>query len=315
MSFAWAHGLHALAIALLALLLGDAFEADAATIVGGGLGYLLTAAMALTSFDRTARWLGPRRWKLLHRAGFHWLWFIFALNWTGAAVAESLFYLPFAALTWAAAGLRLAALRARAQPRADRPAGLRAQVRGAGVRPTLSRSLPPWKGCHRDPALFALAAWIGAPCGRCAARGLARGGASRKNTSLRPRGRTGAAAALVSLVYCPLKLFYAASGITLGSGSYLWTWGDQDAAMAVVNTAVGGDYVVTPEVLMGSADLRFTGQPKAPVISAVSAAPPPSATDYSAIAEGARSARASRDRGVRRSRAARAATAAPPPRP
>ena len=112
-SFAWAHGLHALAIALLALLLGDAFEADAATIVGGGLGYLLTAGMALTSFDRTARWLGPRRWALLHRAGLHWLWFIFALNWTGAAVAESLFYLPFAALTWAAAGLRLAALRAR----------------------------------------------------------------------------------------------------------------------------------------------------------------------------------------------------------
>ena len=112
-SFAWAHGLHALAIALLALLLGDAFEAEAATIVGGGLGYLLTAGMALTSFDRTARWLGPRRWALLHRAGLHWLWFIFALNWTGAAIATSLIYLPFAALTWAAAGLRLAALRAR----------------------------------------------------------------------------------------------------------------------------------------------------------------------------------------------------------
>jgi hypothetical protein len=112
-SFAWAHGLHALAIALLALLLGDAFEAETATIVGGGLGYLLTAGMALTSFDRTARWLGPRRWALLHRAGLHWLWFIFALNWTGAAVTESLFYLPFALLTWAAAGLRLAALRAR----------------------------------------------------------------------------------------------------------------------------------------------------------------------------------------------------------
>ena len=112
-SFAWAHGLHALAIALLALLLGDAFEANAVTVVGGGLGYLLVAGMALTSFDRTARWLGPQRWALLHRAGLHWLWFIFALNWTGAAIATSLIYLPFAALTWAAAGLRLAAIRAR----------------------------------------------------------------------------------------------------------------------------------------------------------------------------------------------------------
>src|SRR5262249_9097829 len=46
-SFAWAHGLHALAIALLVLLLGDAFETNLATLVGGGLGYLLTAGMAL----------------------------------------------------------------------------------------------------------------------------------------------------------------------------------------------------------------------------------------------------------------------------
>jgi hypothetical protein len=43
----------------------------------------------------------------------HWLWFIFAHNWTGAVVATSLIYLPFAALTWGAAGLRLAAIRAR----------------------------------------------------------------------------------------------------------------------------------------------------------------------------------------------------------
>jgi hypothetical protein len=111
--FAWAHGLHALAIGLLAARIGDAFEADATTIVGGGAGYLLVAGMALTSFDRTARWLGPRRWELLHRAGLHWLWFIFALNWTISTVETSLFYLPFAALTWAAAGLRLAAMRAR----------------------------------------------------------------------------------------------------------------------------------------------------------------------------------------------------------
>jgi hypothetical protein len=30
--------------------------------------------------------------------------------------------------------------------------------------------------------------------------------------------------------------------------------------MAVVDTSVGGDYVITPEMLGGSADLRFTGQ-------------------------------------------------------
>src|SRR5262249_30803333 len=99
---------HAPAGAPLVLLLGDAFETTLATVVGGGLGYLLTAGMALSSFDRTARWLGPRRWGALHRAGLHWLWFIFALNWTGAAVAKSPLYLPFAAATWVAAGLPLA---------------------------------------------------------------------------------------------------------------------------------------------------------------------------------------------------------------
>ena len=36
------------------------------TYLGGGLGYILIAAMAATSFDRSARWLGARRWRLLH---------------------------------------------------------------------------------------------------------------------------------------------------------------------------------------------------------------------------------------------------------
>jgi hypothetical protein len=64
---------------------------------------------------------------------------------------------------------------------------------------------------------------------------------------------------LISLFYGPLKLAYAISGLTLGGGSFLWTWGDQAAAMAVVNTAVGGDYVITPDHLGGAADIRFTG--------------------------------------------------------
>jgi sulfoxide reductase heme-binding subunit YedZ len=111
-SFAWAHGLHGLAIVLLAQLLGDSFAVDPATRLGGGLAYLLIAAMTLTSFDRTARWLGSRRWGLLHRAGLHWLWFIFALNWT-ASVSVSLAYLPLALITWGLLALRLAAVRAR----------------------------------------------------------------------------------------------------------------------------------------------------------------------------------------------------------
>ncbi len=109
-AFAWAHGLHALAITCLATLLGAGFRADAATLVGGGLGYALLAAMVATSFDGSARRLGPRRWALLHRTGIHWLWVVFAISWTGR-VAEGPGYALPAALVWGAAALRLAAQR------------------------------------------------------------------------------------------------------------------------------------------------------------------------------------------------------------
>ena len=77
--------------------------------------------------------------------------------------------------------------------------------------------------------------------------------------SLLREGGLGAASALVSLFYGPLKITYAASGMLLGIGSFLWTWGDQDAAMAMVQTSLGGDYVITPEHLRGIEDIRFTG--------------------------------------------------------
>jgi hypothetical protein len=120
-SFAWAHGLHALAIAMLVVLLGDAFEASAVTLVFGSFAYLLLAGMVLTSFDRTARWLGPHRWALLHRTGLHTLWVVFAVTWTLSA-ASSPVYLPFAALAWSAAALRFAALRPRRAAPASAPA-------------------------------------------------------------------------------------------------------------------------------------------------------------------------------------------------
>jgi hypothetical protein len=103
---------------------------------------------------------------------------------------------------------------------------------------------------RRGSALFAVAALLsGSPAS-----------AQVDDPSLFRDGGLGVASALLSLVYCPFKLLYAASGIALGSGSFLWTWGDRDAAMAVVNTSVGGDYVITKEMLGGSAEIRFTGE-------------------------------------------------------
>lgn len=123
-TFAWAHGLHALAIGLLALLLGDAFRVPLPILAVGGAAYALLAAMVATSSDRAVRALGPRRWKALHRTGIHLLWLVFAFDWTANAAASAA-YLPLAALVWGAAALRLGALRAR------RPASAPAAATGS----------------------------------------------------------------------------------------------------------------------------------------------------------------------------------------
>jgi methionine sulfoxide reductase heme-binding subunit len=123
-SFGIAHFIHLFDIALLALLLGDGFEISPVTVFGGGLAYLLLALMMITSFDTTARWLGPPYWKWLHRAGLYWLWFIFMQSYTGRAF-QSPAYIPVASLLWGALALRIAAWRAR-RPSAAAPAPARA---------------------------------------------------------------------------------------------------------------------------------------------------------------------------------------------
>ena len=122
LSFAVAHLLHLDAIWLLSLLLGDAFRVDPITGIFGGIAYALIGAMALTSSDRAVAWLGPRRWNALHRLGIHWIWGVFAFDWT-LSCFESLAYLPLAALSYGALGLRLAARRARARAGSPVPAG------------------------------------------------------------------------------------------------------------------------------------------------------------------------------------------------
>ncbi len=115
LSFAVSHALHALAIIGLGLVLGDAFEVDAVTVVFGGGAYVMIALMAATSSDRAYAWLGRRRWHLLHRVGVYWIWILFANSYTARAVmavargSESLAYLPVALFIWALLGLRIAA--------------------------------------------------------------------------------------------------------------------------------------------------------------------------------------------------------------
>ncbi len=119
--FGIAMALHLDAILLLGLLLGDAFQAPLTTWLFGGLAYLFIAAMTLTSFDRTAAWLGPDRWKTLHTVGLHYVSIVFVVQWLGLTTT-SLAYLPLLLAMLGAMAIRLAARRARAASRGSAPA-------------------------------------------------------------------------------------------------------------------------------------------------------------------------------------------------
>lgn len=113
-SFAVSHTFHVLAITALAVHSSgrsiqdrDMFELSA-----GALGYAFIYAMAITSFDRTARWLGPERWRILHRVGLYYIWAIFMVSYGGRALFSAS-YRPVAAALIAALLLRVMAGRAR----------------------------------------------------------------------------------------------------------------------------------------------------------------------------------------------------------
>lgn len=120
-SFGIAMALHLDAIWLLDLLLGDAFQADLLTVLFGGLAYVFIAAMTFTSFDRTAAWLGPDRWKILHTVGLHYVSIVFVVQWLGKTTVSWL-YLPLLLAMLGAMAIRFAARRARASARNSTPA-------------------------------------------------------------------------------------------------------------------------------------------------------------------------------------------------
>jgi DMSO/TMAO reductase YedYZ heme-binding membrane subunit len=109
-SFAVSHALHAAFLVWFALGWPDSFRdtVAASTLAFGSLGYVFVAAMTATSFDRSAAWLGRRRWKLLHGTGAWVLWGIFFATFVPAALRLPS-RIPFALALLAALGLRIAA--------------------------------------------------------------------------------------------------------------------------------------------------------------------------------------------------------------
>ncbi len=78
---------------------------DATTLVGGGLAYLFTAAMAFTSNDASVRALGRKGWRRLHLVGSWYIWIVFAQSYLPRAARDP-DYLPAALLVLAIPALR-----------------------------------------------------------------------------------------------------------------------------------------------------------------------------------------------------------------
>jgi len=118
-SFAVSHLIHLIAILSLASIDQALFWklTNINTIVLAGTAYLFIAAMAATSFDRTAAWLGARKWRLLHLLGGWYIWISFAVA-VGKRVPLERFYWPMAALVLASGIVRLVAMWRRNRRRA-----------------------------------------------------------------------------------------------------------------------------------------------------------------------------------------------------
>src|SRR5262249_9632268 len=112
-------GVHAACIVALASRIGPPFwkAVPMATLVGGGLGYVFLVAMAATSYDGSAKWIGRRAWNALHTAGMYVLFAIFLFSYVrrvgsplGAAAVTALLgaLLLRAAARWKAPNSRTA---------------------------------------------------------------------------------------------------------------------------------------------------------------------------------------------------------------
>ncbi len=116
-----------------------------------------------------------------------------------------------------------------------------------------------------------------------------------------PGAGYGAAALFGNVLYIPAKLVYAIVGSLVGGGTWLVTAGNTQAADTVWRSALGGDYVLTPQMIAGEQPINFSGPteiPPAPPANAEASAdggnvqpiaplPPPSAAPSPAAAPAA----------------------------
>ena len=101
-----------------------------------------------------------------------------------------------------------------------------------------------------------------------------------------PGAGYGAGALLCNVLYIPAKLVYALLGGLVGGGTYLITAGNMQAANTVWRSSLGGDYVVTPQMLAGEQPLNFSGPTDTPPENAPAAVTSSSSTTTTASSGG-----------------------------
>jgi len=81
----------------------------------------------------------------------------------------------------------------------------------------------------------------------------------------------GVGALFANVLYLPAKLVYALLGSFVGGGTYVLTAGNTQAADTVWRSSLGGDYVVTPQMLAGQQPINFSGPTETAPVPASSA--------------------------------------------
>lgn len=107
-AFAISHLIHGAAIVTLAVRTGGgSLTARVIGLTGAGVLYAVILFMLVTSFDRTAAWVGPRVWKAGHSIGSYLIFLTFLATY-GRLLTESRAYLLQTVLLLAVLGLRIA---------------------------------------------------------------------------------------------------------------------------------------------------------------------------------------------------------------
>ncbi len=86
------------------------------------------------------------------------------------------------------------------------------------------------------------------------------GFAGEKAAEVSRESGLGAAAAVSTLIYGPVKLLYATGGLIVGAFAWAFTAGDSQVAEKVFSRSLRGTYVITPEILLGEEKLEFIGR-------------------------------------------------------